>query len=256
MSLLQIKMTEKSKGERPPVSGRVPEAPKRAAPPAGAKAEPAPGGMTQVPPLASTEAIPRRAMAPQTGPRPRKVLHRDPTQRGGEPAEELKPSAGSLVPRILLVEDDKDLAQLVSMALEESFEVVMAHDGLEAVEKIVKYQPDILIIDVMLPRMNGYQLCQSVRANRALANTPVLFITAKSSEKDREHAMRVGGDGFLAKPFEMSEIVDLCRKATQKPGFRVKPKALSTAEIRASERQDAKGPGQTKLPFDKEGRIS
>jgi DNA-binding response OmpR family regulator len=193
--------------------------------------------------------IPRRAMAPQVGERPRGLLERRPTPPGSvereavpeEPVVAPRPgSVGLLVPRILIVEDDKDLSDLMRLALSEIYEVVMAHDGLEAVEKIVKYQPDVLVIDVMLPRMNGYQLCQSVRANHVYAKVPIVFVTAKSTTRDREHAMKIGGTKFLAKPFEMEDLLEICREVTAAPGFRISPKSLSTTEIRAAERQTSR----------------
>jgi len=141
-------------------------------------------------------------------------------------------SAGSaLVSRILVVEDDNDLAEMILLALGETFEVVIARDGLEGVEKVVKAQPDILLIDVMLPKMNGYQLCQSVRSNRAFARTPIIIMTAKRTSKEREYAMRVGADAFLPKPFEMEALQRLCVEMTRRPGFQVKAKTLSCAQL-------------------------
>ena len=205
----------------------------------------------------SKPQIPRRAMAPQPAPRkkPEPRIRREVAVQPGSLPAAPSPQT-SLPPRILVVEDDKDLAQLIGLALENIFEIVMSHDGLDAIEKIVKYQPDILIIDVMLPKMNGYQLCQSVRANRSFRNKPVIFVTAKSSERDREYALKVGGDAFLAKPFDMKELVMMCRKMTFKEGFQVAPKSISIDDIRVVERQAQKTAGTGKMPFDREGKIS
>ena len=79
----------------------------------------------------------------------------------------------------MVVEDDKDLARQMMMALAETYEVVYAADGLAALDRISSYQPDILLLDVMLPRMNGYQLCKSIRGNPAFVHTPVVFVTAR-----------------------------------------------------------------------------
>ena len=153
-------------------------------------------------------------------------------------AEPAPVSSSALVPRILLVEDDKDLSQLITMALSSQFEVVPAYDGLEAVEKVVKYQPDILIIDIMLPKMNGYQLCQSVRSNAAYSKVPIIILTAKSTPKDREYAMRVGANLFLSKPIEMKDLADKCIAITQQPGFQVSPKKITVFDIRTEQVQE------------------
>jgi len=147
-------------------------------------------------------------------------------------------TTGALVPRILLVEDDRDLTDLLVAALSESFEVVHAADGLQAVEKMVKYQPDLMIVDVMLPKMNGYQLCQSVRGNVAYANVPILVLTAKTGAKDREYALKMGADAFLPKPAEMKELVECCVALSRRPGFQVRPKKQSAFDIRAEQAQE------------------
>lgn len=154
-----------------------------------------------------------------------------------EPTGE-KGSSVALIPRILLVEDDKDFASLVALALSESFETIRAVDGLDAIEKLLKYQPDLLIVDIMMPKMNGYQFCQSVRSNRSYANVPIVVLTAKSSAKDREYAMKLGVDAFLAKPAEMQELAECCQALTRRPGFRVHPKQMSVHNINSEISQE------------------
>ncbi|MFW6304077.1 MAG: response regulator, partial [Candidatus Sumerlaeota bacterium] len=189
------------------------------------------GGATRVPSTATPENIPRRANAPQKGRPPQRPLeHR--VRPAHMPAQGKAPEQSDTTqPRILLVEDDQDLANLMQLGLSEDFEVTTASDGIDGVEKIVKYQPDILLIDVMLPRMNGYQLCQSIRTNKAFHDLPIVFVTAKNSPKDREYARKLGADGFIAKPFEMEELIQTCRKIAARPDFRFRPKKLSFAEI-------------------------
>jgi DNA-binding response OmpR family regulator len=200
--------------------------------------------------------VPPRAMAPQVGQRQHKTL-----ERREAPAPSPHPASNGLTPtrpRVLVVEDDKDMAELIVLSLEDAYEVTVAPDGLDAVEKLVRYQPDILLIDVMLPRMNGYQLCQSVRANRAFCEMPIYFVTAKNAPKDRDYALRIGGDGVLGKPFEMDELLGICREAQRKPGFYLHPKQLSFEEIRAQEHRNAKEAAvmpKSKQPFDRPGLI-
>jgi len=205
-------------------------------------------------PAPSQTRVPPRAMAPQVGQRQHKFLER---REAPAPPPSTANSAPTR-PRVLVVEDDKDMAELIVLSLEDTYEVTVAPDGLDAVEKLVHYQPDILLIDVMLPRMNGYQLCQSVRANRAFSEMPIYFVTAKNAPKDRDYALRIGGDGVLGKPFEMDELLGICTDAQRKPGFHIRPKQLSYEEIRALEHRDAKEAAvqpRSKQPFDRPGLI-
>jgi DNA-binding response OmpR family regulator len=198
--------------------------------------------------------VPPRAMAPQAGQRQHKFLER----REAPPPPPSPSNAAPARPRVLIVEDDKDMAELIVLSIEDAYEVTVAPDGLDAVEKLVRYQPDILLIDVMLPRMNGYQLCQSVRANRAFCDMPIYFVTAKNAPKDRDYALRIGGDGVLGKPFEMDELLGICTEAQRKQGFHIRPKQLSYEEIRALEHRDAKEAAvlpRSKQPFDRPGLI-
>lgn len=138
-------------------------------------------------------------------------------------------------PRILLAEDDKDLVELILMALSPYYEMIVTNNGLEAIEKMVKYQPDILLVDVMLPKMNGYQLCQSVRSNSAFVSVPIVFITAKCTPREKEYAMKLGADAFLGKPFEMHDLVKVCEEIATDPHFRPRRKKMSFAEVRFAE---------------------
>jgi len=203
----------------------------------------------------SQTRVPPRAMAPQVGQRQHKFLERREAPAPPPSSSDLHTPARA---RVLVVEDDKDMAELIGLSLEDTYEVTVAPDGLDAVEKLVHYQPDILLIDVMLPRMNGYQLCQSVRANRAFHEMPIYFVTAKNAPKDRDYALRIGGDGVLGKPFEMDDLLGICREAQRKPGFHIRPKHLSYSEIRALEHRDAKEAAvlpRHRQPFDRPGLI-
>jgi CheY-like chemotaxis protein len=169
------------------------------------------------------------------------------------PAPKPRPSSDQQ-PRVLVVEDSEDIAEIINLGLSDSYEVVIAQDGLEAAEKVARFQPDILVIDVMLPKMSGYQLCQSVRANASFADAPIIFVTAKASPKDREHAMRLGASAFLPKPFEIDELVRLCQGFAAQPSFRIRRKILSLPEIRAIEREEKRAKEQRRGAFDRLGK--
>jgi len=212
---------------RPPAQASSPwEAPDDTAPTPEAKPRPVP---PEVHPAQTGHPV-HPGQRAQTG-HPTATPPTPPPAAPPTPSPAVSSAGSALVSRILVVEDDNDLAEMILLALGETFEVVIARDGLEGVEKVVKAQPDILLIDVMLPKMNGYQLCQSVRSNRAFARTPIIIMTAKRTSKEREYAMRVGADAFLPKPFEMEALQRLCVEMTRRPGFQVKAKTLSCAQL-------------------------
>jgi len=148
---------------------------------------------------------------------PEQIAPRTPQPQGQVPAQ-------SGVPRILVLEDDPSLMELVVMQLSDSFEVVEAKNGVEGMEKAAKYVPDLFLLDVMVPQINGYRLCQMLRGNEVFAHTPIVIMTAKQSSREREFAAKMGANAFLAKPFDMDELLEICLGFTHKPGFQVRPK--------------------------------
>ena len=203
------------------------------------------------------DATPAAAGQPSRGAAPTQTTR--PSTRAIPPARPPAPrprTSFAQKPRVLVVEDSEDIAEVISLGLSDSFEVIIAHDGLEAAEKVARFQPDILVIDVMLPKMSGYQLCQSVRANPSFVDAPIIFVTAKASPKDREHAMRLGASAFLPKPFEIDELVRLCLGFTGQPSFRIRRKILSLPEIRAIEREEKRAKEQRRGAFDRLGKRS
>jgi len=107
--------------------------------------------------------------------------------------------------RILIVDDDPDIRNVLSLLLKDSYFVAEAADGAEAVNYI-KANPDtdLVVLDVMMPGMDGLETCTKLRE---FSNAPVLFLTAKSAERDRVAAYQSGGDDFLSKPFSQAELL-------------------------------------------------
>ena len=104
---------------------------------------------------------------------------------------------------ILVVEDDRNISELIRMYLEkEGFEVRLAYDGGKAVEEFEREQPDMVLLDIMLPVLDGWQVCQRIRQR---AKTPIIMLTAKSDVTDRITGLEMGADDYLVKPFEMKE---------------------------------------------------
>jgi two-component system response regulator TrcR len=108
--------------------------------------------------------------------------------------------------KVLLVDDERALTNLVTMALKyEGWEVDVAHDGRDALTKFAVTDPDILVLDIMLPDVDGLRILQRVRA--AGTYTPVLFLTARDSVSDRVTGLTAGADDYLTKPFDLEELV-------------------------------------------------
>jgi len=108
--------------------------------------------------------------------------------------------------RILLVEDEINLARGIRENLEaEGYEVAVVADGQTALDQILREEFQLVILDVMLPRMDGYTVCETAR--RAGRDTPILFLTAKGSGPDRIRGLEAGGDDYLPKPFQLRELL-------------------------------------------------
>lgn len=111
-------------------------------------------------------------------------------------------------PTILVVEDEPRILEIITFLLEdENCRVLTAHDGQAALSILEKVQPDLIISDVKMPGMDGFALCQHVRANTALAHVPFIFLTAKGDREDVRRGMRLGADDYLTKPFEPEELL-------------------------------------------------
>ena len=109
---------------------------------------------------------------------------------------------------ILVADDDPECLQRARAILEaEGFRVTTARDGDEALTKLRVAPPDLVLLDIIMPHRNGYQVCRALRADPALGALPVLFVSLKSQPSDRFWAQRVGADGFVAKPYDPADLV-------------------------------------------------
>lgn len=107
--------------------------------------------------------------------------------------------------KILVVEDDPDLLETLKYNLKkESYSVVTAVDGEQALEAARKEKPDLIILDVMLPKLNGFEVCRILRKDMTV---PILMLTAKASETDRVVGLEIGADDYVTKPFSMRELI-------------------------------------------------
>ena len=106
---------------------------------------------------------------------------------------------------VLIVEDDRNIAELLQMYLEkEGYAVTVAHDGGQGLSKFRAIRPDLVLLDVMMPVMDGWAVCRAIRAE---GNTPVIMLTAKSQTDDKVQGLKTGADDYITKPFEMKEVL-------------------------------------------------
>lgn len=115
--------------------------------------------------------------------------------------------------RVLIVEDEPHIIESLTFVLSrEGFEVSSVLDGESAVETLRRTPPDLMILDVMLPKLNGFEVLKLAKSEPALKSIPVIILTAKGQLQDRRMAEEIGSDGFMTKPFSNREIVEQVRR--------------------------------------------
>jgi DNA-binding response OmpR family regulator len=115
--------------------------------------------------------------------------------------------------RILLVDDEPSIVKMVGRRLEvEGFRVTVAGDGQEGLAKAQAEQPDLIILDLMLPKLNGYEMCTMLKQDIRYQKIPIILFTAKTQEKDEKLGMECGANAYVRKPFRAQELLDTIRK--------------------------------------------
>ena len=119
--------------------------------------------------------------------------------------------------KILIADDEPNiLVSLEYLMQREGFEVLLAHDGDEALALLRSARPDLLLLDVMMPGRDGFEVCQALRADEALKHTLVIMLSAKAREADIAKGLGVGADAYMTKPFSTRELVDQVRDLLQR----------------------------------------
>jgi len=119
--------------------------------------------------------------------------------------------------KVLIVEDDHNIADLLRLYLEkEGYEVAIAPDGVKGVERFRSEQPDLVLLDVMLPGMDGWAVCRSIRTE---SKTPIIMLTAKSETEDKVYGLKQGADDYITKPFEMKEVLARIEAVLRRSGM-------------------------------------
>jgi DNA-binding response OmpR family regulator len=112
------------------------------------------------------------------------------------------------VANILVIEDDEIVARVIERSLRgEEFKVTVANSGVDGLKTARRVVPDLVVLDVIMPGMDGYTVCREMRSDPLLSNVPVLFLTAKIKDEDRISGFEAGGDDYLCKPFNIDELI-------------------------------------------------
>ena len=124
-------------------------------------------------------------------------------------------------PRILIVDDESDLVSVLRIGLEiEGFEVIAAGDGEEGLKKAREERPDLVVLDLMLPKLDGYRVCRALKFDERYRGLPILILSARSGDQDRRLAFDMGADAFMSKPYDMAALVKLIRARLRAPSHR------------------------------------
>jgi chemosensory pili system protein ChpA (sensor histidine kinase/response regulator) len=114
------------------------------------------------------------------------------------------------LPTVMVVDDSLTVRKITSRLLaREGYHVALAKDGVDALEQLLELVPDVVISDIEMPRMDGFDLVRNIRADKRLGNLPIIMITSRTAEKHRRHALEIGASNYLGKPYDEDELLAL-----------------------------------------------
>jgi DNA-binding response OmpR family regulator len=115
--------------------------------------------------------------------------------------------------KILIVDDEPDIVELIGMRLTaKSYDIIKAFNGEDALRMAREEKPDLIILDVLMPPPDGLQVCSTLKKDASYKNIPIILLSAKATEKDRETGKQCGADEYLTKPFENKDLLDNIKK--------------------------------------------
>jgi len=121
--------------------------------------------------------------------------------------------------KILVVDDETELLKAISIRLKTcGYEVITACDGQEGLEKAKSVSPDLIVLDVLMPKMDGYEVCRMLKFDEKYKSIPVIMLTAKAQDIDKAMGKKVGADDYIIKPFETQDLIDKIKRYLTNPG--------------------------------------
>lgn len=116
---------------------------------------------------------------------------------------------------VLTIDDEREITEMIGMMLQaEGFSVVEANSVFEGMKALADIEPDVVLLDVMMPGVDGMQFCKTLRENPATSSIPVVFVTALGGEADRAAALAAGAAGYLSKPFSTEQLVEVIHEVS------------------------------------------
>ena len=117
--------------------------------------------------------------------------------------------------KVLIIDDDQAIAAAMSVRLRAAgLEVVLAPSGEAGLTEAANHPPDVIILDIRMPGIDGYEVCRRLKTTPELADIPVIFVSANATETTRQKAFEVGGSGFISKPYEPKDVLDTIQSVT------------------------------------------
>lgn len=121
--------------------------------------------------------------------------------------------------RILIVDDEKDLVEALTIRLEAAgYETAAAYDGIEGMSRLRSFKPDLVVLDVMMPRLDGFQFCRMVKFDEKLSSIPIIILTARGQVQDKMTASEVLADEYVKKPFDGPQLVEMIGRLIKEKG--------------------------------------
>lgn len=110
--------------------------------------------------------------------------------------------------KILVAEDERKILNLLQLYLEKNnYQVITAQNGIEALEKIKKFDPDLLVLDIVMPEMNGHEVCKKIRKDKKYKDIPIIYLSSLTEKQSIVSSLELGGDDYLTKPFDPNELI-------------------------------------------------
>ncbi len=110
--------------------------------------------------------------------------------------------------KILVAEDERKILNLLQLYLEKNnYEVITAQNGIEALEKVKKFDPDLLVLDIVMPEMNGHEVCKKIRKDKKYRDIPIIYLSSLAEKQSIVSSLELGGDDYLTKPFDPNELI-------------------------------------------------